>query len=291
MRGKVAMTERVQIDLTGRTVVIAGAGGAGIGTACVTGVLQCGGDVIALDNRAQALDALGDEIANYKGHFHLAHCDLRDEDQVRDALSAAQSALAPLYGVVTVAGGQRPTQWGPMATLDIERFDEVVDLNVRASFIALRQVASALMHKGHRGSLVSISSVAGLSALPYGASYAASKAALNSLVRSASLEWGPHAIRVNAVCAGSIRTGKNAAFNHPLSEAERSAIPLGRRGVSHDISNAVLFLLSDLSSWISGQTLVVDGGSSIRPSFLDDENLPVFVTDPTLRASLRKESR
>src|SRR5262249_11713024 len=94
-------------------------------------------------------------------------------------------------------------------------------------------------------------------------------------------------IRVNAVAPGTVRTPRNrVAGVDEDTPAERAAIPLGRRGEPDDVAGAVLFLLSDLARFVSGQGLSVDGGSSARPSYLDDEDLPVFVRDPTLRARL-----
>jgi NAD(P)-dependent dehydrogenase (short-subunit alcohol dehydrogenase family) len=131
---------------------------------------------------------------------------------------------------------------------------------------------------------VAIASVAGLSAMPFGAAYSAAKAGLMSLTRTAALEWGSSAIRVNAVAPGTIRTPKNpSGATTTDTPPERAAIPLGRRGSPDDIGAAALFLLSGMATWITGQILAVDGGSSARPSFLDADNLPVFVRDPDVR--------
>ncbi|MGH9097088.1 MAG: SDR family oxidoreductase, partial [Acidimicrobiales bacterium] len=96
---------------------------------------------------------------------------------------------------------------------------------------------------------------------------------------------GGGGVRVNAVAAGTIRTPASEGHrSDPLGpEAERSALPLGRRGHPDDVAGAALFLLSDLAGWITGQVVVVDGGSSTRPSFLDQDDLPVFVGDGALR--------
>jgi NAD(P)-dependent dehydrogenase (short-subunit alcohol dehydrogenase family) len=123
--------------------------------------------------------------------------------------------------------------------------------------------------------------------MPYGAAYAAAKAGMVTLARTAALELGRSGVRVNAVAAGTVRTPRNKAQSaSDDTAAERSAIPLERRGRPDDIAGAVLFLISELSGFVSGQVLAVDGGSSARPSFLDAENLPVFMHDPELRARL-----
>ena len=100
----------------------------------------------------------------------------------------------------------------------------------------------------------------------------------------APLEWGRLGLRVNAVAPGSVRVAGNAAAED--LELDRRAIPLGRRGQPEDVAGAVLFLLSDLSRWITGQVLAVDGGASVKPSYLDDDGLPVFVRDEALRRRL-----
>jgi NAD(P)-dependent dehydrogenase (short-subunit alcohol dehydrogenase family) len=116
--------------------------------------------------------------------------------------------------------------------------------------------------------------------MPFGAPYAAAKAAILAFVRTAALELGPHGVRVNAVAPGTVRA---SGVDTP---EEQDAIPLRRRGVPDDIAGAVLYLLSEVAGFVTGHTLVVDGGSSARPSFLDDADLPVFVHDAGLRARL-----
>ena len=144
--------------------------------------------------------------------------------------------------------------------------------------------------RGAGGSIVHIASIVGITAMPFGAAYASAKAGLLALTRTAALELGPSGVRVNAVAVGTVRTPKNEDTNPPHdTEAERVAIPLRRRGRPIDIAGAVLYLLSDLAGFVTGHTLVVDGGSSTRPSLLDADNLPVFVHDSELRAQLLED--
>ena len=145
-------------------------------------------------------------------------------------------------------------------------------------------VADAAIAAGLRASFVHVASIVALEAMPFGATYAMAKAALLSLARTQALEWGASGLRVNTVAAGTIRTPRAGATDPDL---DRRVLPLGRRGTPDDIAGAALFLLSDLAAWITGQVIAVDGGASIKPGYLDDDGLPVFVTDEDLRARLR----
>jgi NAD(P)-dependent dehydrogenase (short-subunit alcohol dehydrogenase family) len=274
-------------DLAGRVVVVIGAGGGGIGTAIAGAIAQAGAAVVGVDVRPAALEALDAAFAGAPGPHRTLVADGRRPEDVEAALDAA-AELGRLHGLVQVAGGQWPDQWGPLTRMDPTTWDTVVELNLRAPMLSTTAAARRMAAHGEGGSIVLIASLVGLSAMPYGAAYAASKAGVMSLTRTAAVELGPLGIRVNAVAPGSVRTPKSEANTPPApdSEAERVAVPLGRRGRPADIASATLFFLSDHSTWVTGQVLAVDGGSSARPSFLDADNVPVFVRDPALRARL-----
>ena len=132
-----------------------------------------------------------------------------------------------------------------------------------------------------------LSSIAALSALPFGAAYTVAKAGVLALMRTQAVEWGPLGIRVNAIAPGSVATPKSGGASPDDTTAD-ATVPLLRRAVPDDVAGAALFLLSDLASYVNGHTLVVDGGSSVRPSFLDEDDLPVFVRDASLRSRLKE---
>jgi 3-oxoacyl-[acyl-carrier protein] reductase len=275
-----------RLGLTGHRVVIAGAGGGGIGTAVCRLLVEAGAVVVALDNDANRLALSERAMDEAGGHYQSFVVDVRDADDVAAAVAEAAEAN-PLYGLVHVAGGLFPGQWSALRQTAPETFDAVVDLNLRSAFLTTRAVGNRLVEQGTGGSIVHLTSIAALSAMPFGAAYAAAKAGMIALTRTAALELGRSGIRVNAVAAGSVRTPRNTTqSSSDDAPADLPAIPLGRRGQPEDIAGAVLFLLSGLSGFVSGQVLAVDGGSSARPSYLDDDNLPVFVRDPEIRARL-----
>jgi NAD(P)-dependent dehydrogenase (short-subunit alcohol dehydrogenase family) len=279
------------ISLEGRLVVVAGAGGGGIGTAVCRAVADAGGCVLALDVRSDALSVVEKALAGSAGPHRYVVVDVREEGSVIEALDEAEE-LGPWHGLVHVAGGMGTAQWAPLLSMPLGTWDEVMLLNLRSAVVTMRAMATRLVAAGTGGSIVSVSSITALSAMPFGAPYAAAKAGLLSLTRTAALEWGRYGIRVNAVAPGTVRTpktsgGSTATGPDDLSAAERAVLPLERRGAPDDVAGAVLFFLSDLSRWITGQVLPVDGGSSVRPSFLGDDDLPVFVHDERLRQALR----
>ncbi len=275
------LDERLGLD--GRMVVVAGAGGGGIGTAICRMLAEAGAVLLALDIDAAQLTVAEAAMDEVGGRYETAVVDVRDADALDATIRAA---TGPLHGLVHVAGGFHD-QWAPLLSTDPDVFRDVVRLNLESAFLTSCAVARRLVEQGTGGSIVHLASIAGLSAMPFGAAYAAAKAGLVALTRTAALEWGPLGIRVNAVGVGTIRTPRSRAdLEEPISPEEEAAIPLRRQGRPDDIAAAVLFLCSDLAGFVSGAVLAVDGGSSARPSYLGADDLPVFVRDPTLRARL-----
>jgi NAD(P)-dependent dehydrogenase (short-subunit alcohol dehydrogenase family) len=276
----------IDLGVEGRTVVVAGAGGDGIGTGVSTLLVRCGATVLGLDVDRDALALTERAVGDDAARFVPMVADVTDESAVDRALDALDG-LPPVLGSVHVVGGMPFADWSTITSMPAARFAAVVELNLQSSFVTTQAVARRLVDTDAGGSIVLISSISGVQALPFGAPYAAAKAGILAFVRTAALELGPLGVRINAVAPGTIRTAHSEQGTPSVdSPEEQRALPLRRRGTPSDIAGAVLYLLSDLAAFVTGHTLVVDGGSSARPSFLDDDNVPVFVRDARLRSRL-----
>ncbi len=268
-----------ELSVPDRTVVVAGAGGGGIGTAVSAALVEGGATVVGLDVDADALAITERTVAGAGSRFVPVVADVTDPAAVDRAL-VALDGVPSLHGLVHVVGGMPIADWASVTEMPPARFAAVLECNLQSAFLTTQAVARRLVDAGAGGSIVLLSSISGVQAMPFGAPYAAAKAAVLAFVRTVALELGPHGVRVNAVAPGTIRaSGTDSA-------EERAAIPLRRRGAPNDVAGAVLYLLSDVAGFVTGHTLVVDGGASARPSFLDAHDLPVFVHDVELRARL-----
>ena len=225
-----------------------------------------------------------DKLDHLRRPVAKVQADLTSPDAPASIVQAALDAHGRIDGLVNVAGGTSIDDFGPLVDIDRQGWDRVMANNLRYVTFLNREVARAMIDSGSGGAMVNISSVSSLASQPFLAAYGAAKAGLNSLTRSMAVEWGGHGIRVNAVAPGTITTPRAGDEESP--EAARRAIPLGRRGHPGEIAAAAVFLLSPQASYITGQVLAVDGGMSVKLAMLGDDNTPVFVTDPEVRARM-----
>ncbi|WP_353650862.1 SDR family oxidoreductase [Nakamurella sp. A5-74] len=240
-------------EFEGRTILVTGAGG-GIGGAVVRQLKDKGATVIAGGRTAESLE----DIVASTGTAALAF-DLTSEDSIRDALDGVD-----LWGVVNCAGFGGEIA-GPQDT-DISVFDEAVTVNTRGALLVIKYASRTLIAAGNGGSIVNVSSQAALVALPGHVSYAASKAALDSITRVSALELGPHDIRVNSVNPTVVMTQMSASYwgRPEIEKPFLDAMPLHRWATEDDIAGPIVFLLSDAASMITGVSLPIDGGYTSR---------------------------
>lgn len=249
------------IELAGTVALVTGAG-RGIGADIARRFVAAGAAVVVHHRTSAAgAAALVDELTAGGGRAVAAEADVTDADQCAALMATAVERFGRLDAVVANAGVQPVAA---LASMTMEQWREVVDTNLAGAFGTVRAAADVL--RDH-GSVTLIASIEGLAPAPAHAHYAASKAGVIMLARSAALEYGPAGIRVNAVSPGLVaRDGIERDWPDGVDRWRRAA-PLGRLGSGADVGNACVFLASPLAAWITGHNLVVDGGVSAGPSW------------------------
>jgi NAD(P)-dependent dehydrogenase (short-subunit alcohol dehydrogenase family) len=239
------------LRLDGRGFIVVGAG-QGIGRQTSHALSQAGARVFCIDNVQELADEVAAEVG---GIAHVA--DARERSSVEHAVSTAAKELGRIDGLVDIVGMAKYVQL--LETTD-EDFDWTFGMVLRHAFL-FSQAAGRAMASSGGGSMVFVASVSGISSAPRHAAYGAAKAALMSWVRTLAVELGPQKIRANAVAPGMVWTPRISKFVGEKGKAlNEENTPLGRVAVPTDIASAILFLCSDLSAYVTGQTLVVDGG-------------------------------
>lgn len=253
----------LETGLAGRTALITGAS-RGIGRATAEALAAQGCNVVLSSRKQDALDEVAKELqAAHPGVGVLpkaAH--VGDESAARACVEAAVSEFGAVDVLVNNAGTS--PYFGPMVDLDAARADKTVQVN-QFAVVLWTQLAWHLSMAGRGGAIVNISSVGGMITEHGIGYYNATKAAVIHLTRQFAMELAP-AVRVNAVAPGLVKTHLAEALWKENEEQIAKFMPLGRLGEPEDIANAVVFLAGDASSWMTGQTVVVDGGSTVRPS-------------------------
>lgn len=241
--------------LDGRTVIVTGAS-RGIGREVARGICERGGSVVLVARSASALAELSGELPS------AAHVvgDVADTLTAAEAIEAAEG-LGGLWGLVNNAGIN--PYYHPITETPLSEWDEVLRVNVLGAAAFARAVGRRLIEGGEGGRIVNLGSIAGLTGLPNIGPYNASKAALDALTRTLAVELGPAGVLCNSVAPGTIATEMVEGLmdsNPALKERLVAKSPLGRVGQPEEAAHPILFLLSDAASFLTGQTIVVDGG-------------------------------
>ena len=243
-------------DLTGNTALITGASG-GIGAAIARGLHQQGATVVLHGTRAERLAALADELGT---NAHVVTANLSSREEAAGlAEQAAEAAGAPISILVNNAGITRDNL---MMRMKDEEWDDVLDVNMTASMMITRACLRAMM-KARFGRIISISSIVGVTGNPGQANYAASKAGMIGFSKALAAEVASRGITVNVIAPGFIATPMTDVLTDDQKQALTDAIPAGRLGNGDDIAAACLFLASDEASYVTGQTMHVNGGMAM----------------------------
>lgn len=280
------MTDLLSLD--GRIVVVAGAGGGGIGTAVTELAARAGATVVAVSRSADNLDEhVGPLVARGLPVVPVA-ADASTDDGIAAVIEATRRAYGRLYGLVNVAGGAAPATWMPATRVSRSDWRELFAANLETMFFMSQAVAAEIRSAGGPGSIVSVSSISGMNSAPFHIAYGTAKAAIVAATRTLALELALDGIRVNAVAPGVTETAASRTYTEADPERDRAAIAMGRRGRPEEQAGAILFLLSDLSSYITGQTLLVDGGLDLKWSHLGADNTSLFLKDESFREAIRR---
>jgi NAD(P)-dependent dehydrogenase (short-subunit alcohol dehydrogenase family) len=274
--------------MDGRIVVVSGAGGGGIGTTVTRMAAEAGATVIAVSRSKENLDEHVAVMAQQGLSVVPVAADASTDDGIAAVMDHAQRTEGDLYGLVNVAGGAEPATWMPSTRVSRADWRELFTANLETAFFMSQAVAAQLRAKGLPGSIVSISSISGMNTAPFHVAYGTAKAAVAAMTRTMAVELAADGIRVNAVAPGVTETAASKTYTDEDPDRDRRAIAMGRRGRPEEQAGVILFLLSDLSSYITGQTLLVDGGLSLRWSHLDADNTSVFLKDESFRAAMRR---
>ncbi|MGI8394626.1 glucose 1-dehydrogenase [Leucobacter sp. W1038] len=250
------MTILDQFSLQGRRALVTGAG-RGIGAGLATGFAQAGAQVALVARNQDQLDQVAAEIGPAT---HALPFDVSHTAGISQLVDEAETALGGGIDIVLHAAGIQHRE--PAAEFDATEWQRVIDINLSAPFFLSQEIGRRQLERGSQGSHIFIASLGTTLGLPQIVAYTASKSGVMGVVRTLSLEWARHGIRVNGLGPGYVQTElTKAVFEDPeRKQAMLSRIPMNRFSMPEDLAGAAVFLASDASSYLTGQLMMVDGG-------------------------------
>jgi NAD(P)-dependent dehydrogenase (short-subunit alcohol dehydrogenase family) len=242
--------------LEGKRVLVLG-GGLGMGEATCNLLADLGCNVAVLDIIPERAERVAADLTRKGVQSLPVFADVLDDAALVAAIARVERELGPLDGMATIVG---MAYMGSSLDLDMEKWDGDHRRNLRYIFLAAREVARSMIARGAPGSIASVASVDGIQASTHHTSYGAAKAGLVHMAKSLAAEWSQHGVRFNVVAPGGMVTPRAPLKSEAEERATMKMVPMARRGGVDDIANGLVFFLSNLSSYVTGQTLAVDGG-------------------------------
>ena len=254
--------------------IIVTGGGSGIGRCTAHELAALGAHVIIIGRKQEKLETVAAEITEDGGSVSFHTCDIRDEEKVKEVVSAVVSEHGIIHGLVNNAGGQYPA---PLAAINKKGWDAVIATNLTGGFLMAREVFVQCMNK-NGGSIVNI--VADMwGGMPGMGHSGAARAGMVNLTKTAAVEWGPCGVRVNAVAPGWIMSSGLDSYDEYTKQhikGLKNHVPLQRLATEAEVSSVISFLLCEGSAFISGDTVKIDGAAPLGGS-----NFPLPKTKPS----------
>jgi gluconate 5-dehydrogenase len=248
-------------DLAGCAAIVTG-GGRGIGRQMATALAEQGADVVVCSRKLDRCEEAAADLEGLGVRALAMRCDAREPEQVAEVVRRTTEELGGLDVLVNNAGAT----WGaPPEEVPLDAWRKVIDVNLTGVFAFCQEGGRAMIARGG-GRILNVASIAGMRGFPAGVvdalPYSASKGGVIALTRDLACKWARHGIRVNALAPGWFPSDMSSGVLGDRGDAIVSRIPLGRLGGEDDLKGAVAFLASRASDFVTGQTLIVDGGES-----------------------------
>jgi NAD(P)-dependent dehydrogenase (short-subunit alcohol dehydrogenase family) len=248
--------------LDGKTAIVTG-GGRGLGRYMAEALSDAGANLVLCSRKLEPLEEVRQEIEACGGEALALSCDVTDQEGVEKVVSATQET----FGSIDVLVNNSGATWGaPPTEMPSEQFDRVLAVNVRGTFLMSRAAGRRMIERGSGGTIVNVASIAALVGghpdYMQTVGYNSSKGAVISMTRDLATSWARHHITVNAIAPGWFPTRMSGGLIEKFEERMLEDIPLGRFGNPEDLKGVVVFLASPAAAYITGQTIVVDGGAT-----------------------------
>lgn len=255
--------DRMRLD--GRRLLITG-GSRGLGREMALAIADAGADVVLVGRDVESLKQTGEEIRDLGRVAETIQADVGVPAEAERACQVALSQFGPIDILINNVGGRRIDI--PTVEMPLDEWQKIIDLNLTSTFVCTKLVGGQMLKRGEGGRVINIASISGMVANRGigGRSYETSKAAVIAFTRATAADWAPHGVTVNAICPGGFMTEPNrrwAADNPEIIKTFEDAIPMGKFGEPEDLGPLAVYLASDVSRYMTGATLVIDGGYTL----------------------------